>query len=457
MAASPARQVAFEVLRRVDSENAYASDLLHAKLGKGVSHADSALATELTLGAIRWQRLLDFLIQPALDRPIERLDDEVRIALRLGLYQLRFLDRIPVQAAVNESVELTKSARKRSAAALVNAVLRKLAPTAKLPLYVQKQLPGEISEADRLGILYSHPTWMVERWLARFGLDRAVKLLEANNSVPQTACAVFGPDRTAQIAEALRATGFEVEPGRWLKAALRISGANPAESPSLRSGEIAVQDEASQMVAHLVDARPGDLVLDVCSAPGGKTRILAQAVAPEGRVIAGDLHIHRLRAARQQLQRTGAEGVFWLALDATQSLPFSTQFDRILLDAPCSGTGTLARNPEIRWRLQLGDLIKAHEAQTSMLVQAMQQLQPGGRLVYATCSLEPEENEHTVRRALRQQPSFSMVSGESGLRPWLAEPKAAPELFDSDGFFRTFPPDQRTDGFFAAVLERAIS
>jgi 16S rRNA (cytosine967-C5)-methyltransferase len=455
MAASPARRVAFEVLRRVAAENAYASDLLHAKLKSGFSRPDAALATELTLGTLRWQRLLDFLIGPALDRAIERLDDEVLIALRLGMYQLRFLDRIPVQAAVNESVELSKSAKKRSAAPFINAVLRKLAATAKLPsASLAERLPSGTSEADRLGILYSHPSWMVERWVARFGAERTVKLLEANNRVPQTACAVIDDEQMARIEKLLKASGFEVQPGRWLKTALRISGANPADSLPLLSGEMALQDEASQMVAHLVNAQPGDLVLDLCSAPGGKTRILACAVSPNGSVVAGDLHPHRLRVARQQLQRICTDQVYWLALDATQPLPFCKTFDRILVDAPCSGTGTLARNPEIRWRLRPEDLLKAHATQTAMLLQAMPQLRPGGQLVYATCSLEPEENQATVQRALLEQPSFRVVQADSALRRWLAVPETAPELFDTDGFFRTFPPEHGTDGFFAAVLQR---
>jgi 16S rRNA (cytosine967-C5)-methyltransferase len=455
MSVSPARRIAFQILRRVCSEQAYASDLLHAKLAQGVSHADAALATELTMGVLRWQRLLDLLLQIHLDRPLERLDAEVLLTLRMGLYQLRFLDRVPAHAAVTESVELAKSARKRSAAPLVNAVLRKLAPEARLAdAKLETLLPAGASEAERMATLHSHPTWLVERWLEKFGIAKTAALLEADNRPPRLSCALTDPAEAAQIVSSLQRDGFEVQPGRWLEGALSISGGNPAEAEALQVGKISVQDEASQMVARLVDARAGEVVLDLCAAPGGKAGILARAVAPQGAVIAADVHEHRLRAAREQIERTHTGGVCWLALDATQPLPFAAPFGRILLDAPCSGTGTLARNPEIRWRLQPGDLAGAHGRQTAMLRRALGSLSRGGRLVYATCSLEPEENEQVVQVAVAQDRSLRIGSGAEALRPWLRSGVAAATLFDAEGFFRTFPPESGTDGFFAAVLER---
>jgi 16S rRNA (cytosine967-C5)-methyltransferase len=454
MPVSPARRIAFDILRQVEAEKAYASDLLHSKLEHGTSRADAALATELTMGVLRWQRLLDFLLQRHLDRPAGRMDLEVLLALRIGLYQMRFLDRVPARAAVSESVELVKSARKRSAAPFVNAVLRKLAPQAKLSgTKLNALLPSNTSEAERLGILYSHPTWLVERWLAQFGSQRTLALLEANNRAPRTSCVVIDPDQVTQTSETLRKEGFQVDPGNWLKSALAISGGNTAEAKSLRMGNISIQDEASQMVARLLGARAGDLVLDLCAAPGGKAGILARTVAATGAVIAADVHVHRLRSARELMERTRTENISWLALDATQPLPFARQFQRILLDAPCSGTGTLARNPEIRWRLQPSDLARASERQSAMLRQALAGLARGGRLVYATCSLEPEENEQTVRAAIAQIGGVRIARGEDSLRPWLRNDADSSTLFGEEGFFRTFPPESGTDGFFAAVLE----
>lgn len=400
MTISAARKIAFDVLRRVAAENAYAADLLYAQLAGSVKKADASLATELTLGVLRRQRLLDFLLEPYLEGRGE-LDIEVLLALRLGMYQLRYLDRVPGHAAINESVEMVKRARKSSAAGMVNAVLRRGAAQARiggeeLDRLISERRGGGASDADRLGIVHSHPTWMVERWLQSFGKERTTALLEANNRPAPLTCAVLEEDASEAVAESLRKSDLETTPGRWLRGALQISGGDAAASEAYRAGEINFQDEASQMVAHLVDVRASQNVLDLCAAPGGKTILLARAAGAGGHVIAADLREHRLRAMREQLARTRVTNVRLMALDATQPWPLSQRFDRILIDAPCSGTGTLARNPEIRWRLNPEDLEKAHRSQAAMLRNALAAAdQPGsgkGRVVYSTCSLEPEEN-----------------------------------------------------------------
>jgi 16S rRNA (cytosine967-C5)-methyltransferase len=457
MAISPARRIAFEVLCRVGSHGAYASDLLHTHLDARVSREDAALATEVTLGVLRWQRLLDFLIGRNLDRAVERLDPEVLIALRVGLYQVRFLERVPAHAAVGEAVELVKRARKYSAAGLVNAVLRRAVPDAKVSgKKLQALLPAEASFAERCAILHSHPTWLVERWIAQFGKDRAVMLLEANNRAAHVSCAVLDKDGVADVEKSIRENGFHTAPGRWLRTALTLSGGNLSTATAFRDGQITLQDEASQMVAHLLDARAGQSVLDLCSAPGGKTLILARAVGAGGSVTATDVHEHRLRAVREMLARTRTENVSLLALDAMLPLPFTApaSFSRILVDAPCTGTGTLARNPEIRWRLTLEDIASAHVRQATMLRNALALLAPGGKLVYATCSLEPEENDDVVREALAADPHVYLVSGVDALATHLRPGVPATSLFDRESFFRTFPPESGTDGFFAATLER---
>jgi 16S rRNA (cytosine967-C5)-methyltransferase len=475
MPVSPARKIAFDVLYRVAAEGAYASELLNTRLGAGVSRADAALATELTLGVLRWQRLLDFLLERYLDRSPQRLDVEVLIALRLGLYQMRFLERVPAHAAVSQSVDLVKGSRKRSAAPLVNAVLRRAAPAARASTAELKRwLPAAASPAERAAILYSHPTWLVERWQARFGTDQTLSLLKADNRPPALSCTVLDPARVEPgappepvgpldaVAAALAKDGLRVAPGRWLRSALILSGGNPAAAAPFLGGQINLQDEASQMVAHLVNAQAGRRVLDLCAAPGGKTTLLARAVAPAnesagGFVVAADLHLHRLRSMLAQLARTQTLDVYPVSLDATQPLPFSPRtFDRILVDAPCSGTGTLARNPEIRWRLEPAELAAAHRSQVTMLSNALPLLAPGGRLVYSTCSLEPEENEQVVHEALAENENGNVriVCGRTALAPWLGNPDSASALFDVNGFFRTFPPHSGTDGFFAAVLER---
>jgi 16S rRNA (cytosine967-C5)-methyltransferase len=455
MAISAARRIAFDVLRRVAAEHAYAADLLFAELENGVKKADASLATELTLGVLRWQRLLDLLLERHLKRRCEQLDLEVLLALRLGLYQLRYLDRVPQHAAIDESVELVKRARKSSAAGVVNAVLRRATADARVGgKELEKLLPPEIPTEERLGILHSHPTWLVGRWIRSFGSSQSIALLEANNRPAPLSCAVLEEEMSERAAELLRRSGLDVARGGWLRGALQISGGHAASSDPYREGQINFQDEASQMVAHLVEARESQTVFDACAAPGGKTMLLARAVGSRGRVIAGDIHERRLRIIQRQLKRTGTKNVGMVALDATQPLPFSADFDRVLIDAPCSGTGTLSRNPEIRWRLKPGDLEAAHRCQTAMLRNALSVAGKAVRLVYSTCSLEPEENEQVVAEVTAEAPEWRVVSGHEALAPHLRDAAMAQKLFDADGFFRTFPPEHGTDGFFGAVLER---
>jgi 16S rRNA (cytosine967-C5)-methyltransferase len=454
MAVAPARRIAFEILWRVEAEGAYAADLLYARLDEGVTARDRALATELVLGVLRSSRLLDFLLERAA-RPVARLDREVRLALRLGLYQLLFLSRIPAHAAVNDSVELTRRARKASAAALVNAVLRRAAQGPFGPAEIAKLLPGDLPPAERLGILHSHPTWLAERWLARFGQQATLALLKANNRPAPTACVVHPAAERDRVVRSLEAAGFSVEPGRLLREALLVHGGNPAETEAFRRGWISIQDEASQSVALLLSVAPGVRVLDLCAAPGGKMAILAHAAGSGGFVVASDRHAHRLRAVSGQLRRLGLANVALVAVDGEEPLPFGVRFDRVLVDAPCSGTGTLARNPEIRWRLRPEDFCGLAAKQLRLAMRAAEQLAPGGRLVYGTCSLEPEENEQVVEALVARSGVLRPVEAKEALRPHLA-PGISPEtLFDERGFFRTFPVASRTDGFFAAVLERA--
>jgi len=458
MTISPARKIAFDVLLRVAEQEAYAEEALRAALGGSTTIADAALATELALGVLRWQRRLDFLADRHLKKPPVVFDPEVRIALRLGLYQLRFLDRIPARAAVNESVELVKRARKSSAAGLVNAVLRKVANeaprSAAAPESVAPLLPADLAPADRLGILYSHPTWMVERWLRIFGEERTRSLLAANNRVPTLAGYLFEPDRRNDAMASFRKAGCTIQPGRLLQDAWTFAGGSPGASEAVRRGWVALQDEASQAVAGLLAVARGMDALDLCAAPGGKTLRLARASGPDARVIAADLHEHRVRAMRERFNLCGARNVETIVVDATQPLPFERAFERILVDVPCSGTGTLARHPEIRWKLRADDLRDLHGRQVALLRNALAHLAPGGRLVYSTCSLEPEENEVVVREALAAfGERFRIADPRKVVEAMLRPSVPVESVVGADKFFRTFPPQHGTDGFFAAVIE----
>jgi 16S rRNA (cytosine967-C5)-methyltransferase len=471
MPVSPARRIAFDVLRRVEAEGAYASDVLHSELGASAASnfksEDAALATELTLGVLRWQRLLDFLLARQVKKPLEKLDLPVLLALRIGLYQLRFLERIPTRAAVNESVELVKLAKKFSAATLLNAVLRRAADETHNP--AEEFLPSNLPLSDRLGILHSHPTWIVERWLGHLGEAPTRALLEADNRTPRLACATHvqnvaealtpGASPSADdIFALLEKSGLRIEPAVLLKSAFAVSGGSPTRTDAFRRGLFSIQDEASQIVPLLLDVQPNDSVLDLCAAPGGKTAPLVRAAGSDGLLVAADRHAHRIRSMRDQFKRLALARVRLIELDAAQPLPFRHQFNRILVDAPCSGTGTLARHPEIRWRLRPEQFAEFHGLQVALLKNALAQLAPGGRLVYSTCSMEPEENEEVVADALLHAPSIRRVNAVKAaqeLAPHLAPGIEPGRMFDADGHFRTSPADQPTDGFFAALLEKS--
>jgi 16S rRNA (cytosine967-C5)-methyltransferase len=463
MTISQARTIAFDTLLRVARQNAYADDVLRAALDKSVKIEDAGLATELALGVLRWQRLLDFLIDRYLKKPADVADAEVRIALRLGFYQLYFLDRIPAHAAVHESVELVKRARKRSAANLVNAILRKAAKERRdgisPPEAVAHLLPPATSHADRLGIRYSHPTWMVERWIRTYGEERTRNLLQANNRVPVLSGYLLDPKKEEEARLLLRNARTVIQPGRLLRDAWVLEGGNPSASDAVRESWIALQDEASQAVARLLAVDPGQTVLDLCAAPGGKTLLLGRAAGEQGRVIAADVHANRVRAMKERFERASARNVETFVLDGAETLPnskpFERGFDRILVDVPCSGTGTLARHPEIRWKLRADDIGDLHSRQVRLLRNALRHLSAGGRLVYSTCSLEPEENELVVREALLAAGGeFQIVDPRMAIKDFLQDSVAVENVIDADGFFRTFPGEHGTDGFFGVAIER---
>jgi 16S rRNA (cytosine967-C5)-methyltransferase len=462
---SVARRIAYDVLLRVERASGYSDELLHEQLKQNISSADAALATELTLGTLRRQRLLDWLIARLLpspkDRnlrnsdPVARLDAEVLISLRLGIYQLRFLERVPARAAVSESVELVKRAKKLSAAGLVNAVLRRAAEEAARCVAFDALVPTDLAPADRLGILHSHPTWMVERWLARYGHDQTVALLEADNRAPRISAAILDPSRRNEIIQSLERAKLEVRTGRLLRGAISLSGGSPSHTGAFEHGEIVLLDEASQAVAAVLGVQPGESVLDLCAAPGGKTALLATAAEPGGAVVACDLHGRRLRTLTALMERVGATHVRGVVLDGTGPLPFAQKFRRILVDAPCSGTGTLARHPEIRWRLNPGDFAELRAKQVRLLRNALPLLAPGGRLVYSTCSMESEENEEVVKEVLGELPGFQLRRAGAEIAPLLADGVSAETITGADGALRTSPATTHTDGFYAAVIERS--
>ncbi|MGA7931666.1 MAG: 16S rRNA (cytosine(967)-C(5))-methyltransferase RsmB [Candidatus Sulfotelmatobacter sp.] len=453
-AVSPARAAAFDILLRVERELAYASDLLHSRTYDRLTVVDHSLTTELVMGILRWRSLVDSQIAKSSAQPLSKLDPEILTALRLGVYQLGWLSRIPARAAINESVELVKRARKRSAAPFVNAVLRKLAGGVSP---VNNSLEHEISaaSAETLAASSAHPFWLVERWIRAYGIDSAFRICQHNQSVPVTAIRLRHPEAE----EPLRAQGIELASGVLLASARRVQHGVIARTAALPAGPWVIQDEASQLVAALVGH--GSRVLDCCAAPGGKTLAVADH-NPNADITAVELHPHRARLLRKLMSAhdpatgAGAQRIRVVNADA-RNLPFVTKFDRVLADAPCSGTGTLSRNPEIKWRLTAEDLTDLPERQLAILRSAMTQVAAGGRLIYSTCSLEKEENEDVIERALAEGSSLHVIDCRTELDRLRQEGEFIwPELswLTRGPYLRTLPGVHPCDGFFAAILER---
>lgn len=423
---SPARLAAFRILQQVET-GAFSSVLLAAEEPQ-LKPVDRALCHELVLGVLRWQLRLDKLVQHYAERSVETLDVAVRIALRLGLYQLRYLARIPVSAAVNESVSLVRAARLSSATAFVNAVLRRAIREAEYD-----PITGVTDPIERLAVESSHPIWLIDRWARAFGLAETESFARANNALPPTALrTVINRASEEEVLHTLRQAGAELEPSRVAEGAWRVSGAVPIVRELSESGRIYLQDEASQLVGQMVGARARDLMLDVCAAPGGKTTYMADRANDQATVIAGDRSTGRLATIVESARRQELESIRPMRLDAELCLPFRPRiFDKVLVDAPCSGTGTLRRNPEIRWRLMDSEISAFAGRQKLILRNASEMVKQGGRLVYSTCSIEREENEEVIDEFLANDDAFHLLNS-----------------------VRTWPQREGCDGFFVAVFEK---
>lgn len=425
------------------ADGAYASALL-ASREKELKPQDRALCHQLVMGALRQQLWLDRLAEHYSNRKVVELDVAVRIILRLGLYQLRFLSRVPASAAVNESVNLAHCARLRSAGSFVNAVLRRATRERNVDPTSDLHDPLE-----RLSVATSHPAWLLERWRNAFGAEEAAAFAFSNNEPAPVAFRVVNRRaREADVFESLRQSGAEVVPSKVATDAWRVTGGASEFTDLAATGQIYLQDEASQLVAAALDAKAGERVLDLCAAPGSKTTHIADrslnAAGFSAVVIASDLHEHRLRTLVSAVKLQGLDNIHCLALDGLQPLPLrEASFDCVLLDAPCSGTGTLRRNPEIRWRISPADIEEMRARQTRLLDNAARAVKPGGRLIYSTCSVEPDENEAVVKTFLENRETFR-----------LSRLAIRPELLTAPGMARTWPHRQGTDGFFICALER---
>jgi len=449
--ATHARRAAYDILRSV-----LRGDDLPAVLTQYrdvlPDPRDRALVTDLTTGTLRWQAALDHLLALVIDRPLARLDREVHTVLRLGAYQLVFLDRVPPSAAVHESVTLVRRAGKSSAAGFVNAVLRKVAviePSVVLPAVPSVSSDRE-AQLAYLSITCSHPRWLVERWLERDGFTATLDWVRFNNLAPPLTLRVNRLRTTlATLAERLAEHGVRTTPTRFALEGLTVVEGNPYRTPAAQKGLFLAQDEASQLVTELVDAHPGHWVLDTCAAPGVKTTALSAAIGTSGQLVAGDLRPARLRLLRSTLDSLGGAASI-VQLDLKRGVPCQPVFDRVLVDAPCSGLGTIRRDPDIRWRRKPADLTQLSKKQHAMLRQAARVVRPGGRLIYATCSSEPEENHAVVRAFLNDHAMFRALSREEQH----TLPVGLLRVLDHDGWLVTKPARHGLEAFFAVALER---
>ncbi|MEO6588899.1 MAG: 16S rRNA (cytosine(967)-C(5))-methyltransferase RsmB [Pyrinomonadaceae bacterium] len=426
---SPSRIAAFEILRRIETENAFSSILL-PQYEEKLSLKDRALCHQITLGVLRNKLYLDRVIEVLTKG--KKTDSAIRTILEIGLFQLDFLDKVPDYSIINECVNLVQFAKKTSAKGFVNAVLRR-AQREKISLDFK-------DETEKISVATSHPRWLLEKWITQFGVEKTFLLAKADNDIPQVC---FRPTKkfsgeNIQLLENYKKSEF-VE-NCFVAEKFDEQLINLAEN-----GEIYFQDEASQMLGSSIKLDSKQYFFDVCAAPGSKTsQISAKCEVPSAKLFAGDLYFSRLRFLRENCIKQNIDFVNFVNYDAEKSLPFADQsFDVVLIDAPCSGTGTIRHNPEIRYFLAEKDFGKLSAKQLNIIKNASKLVKRGGKLIYSTCSLEPEENEQVIEDFLKAAFDFEKIV-----------PDVPARFLTESGFARTFPSLDNMDGFFISALRR---
>jgi 16S rRNA (cytosine967-C5)-methyltransferase len=440
---APARIAAYETVLAVNAGKSDLPTALHRARQPLKDDRDRALAGEIASGTLRWQGAADHVIAAFAARPTSKLDREILAILRLSIFQLLHLDRVPASAVVDDAVELARKAGKKSASGFVNALLRRVSrERATLPLPSSPAL-------DVMSITLSHPRWLAERWIDRHGEEAALAWARFNNDPAPLTLRVNTLKTTRDaLAADLANAGVTTEPARHAPDALIITGGNPLLTPLAHTGAFVVQDEASQLVGEFVAAQPGERIFDACASPGGKTTQLAAATEGSGLIVAADVRDKRIALLRRTVQESGATNVRVVQANARNAGMSPGSFDAVLLDAPCSGLGTIRRDPDIRWRRTEQDLPSLAEAQAQMLAELATLVRPGGRLVYSTCSSEPEENEAVVAGFLTARPDFSRRI------PPRFETGPLRDLLDAEGCLRTLPFRDGLEAFYAVGLSR---
>jgi len=437
-----ARRIAWEVLNQIEKSNAWAEELLTARLAEvRLAKKDERLCRELCFGVVKMRGRLDYYVQRFLKNkkmPPARLLN----LLRLGIYQLFLLSKVPVHAAVHETVELAKTVVPLAQVKMVNAILREITRSGMPPLPDKRNDP-----VLYYSICYSLPAYLVKRWLVRFGETAAEAMMAAGNESPPLWVRVntlrISP---TEILLYLTKQGVSVKRG-LLPTALCVSPGqrSPGEIPGVSEGWLYFQDQASQMVGWIIDPQAGNTCLDLCSAPGGKATHMAELMQGTGKVWAYDIHPRKLKRVQENAKRLRLHNVF-----AITELSPGLRADRVLVDAPCSGLGTLRRHAEIRWRIQESDHQRLAQEQMMILEQAACYVKPGGHLIYSTCTTEPEENEQVINAFLSRHQEFELMAGP-GRQGYPGD-----SFWCTDRFFRTFPATPELDGMFAARMRRKV-
>lgn len=451
---APARWVAFEALTTITGGTDLAEALARTR-DRLDDDRDRALAAAIVIGTIRWRARLDHVLAQASSRSTDAMDAAVLEILRLSLFQLLFLTRVPVSAVVDDAVSMARRARKSSASGFVNGVLRSI--SRRRSGIAMPEIPDRVDdEGDRarashaLAVGESHPAWLVQRWIERFGLEATRRWLAFDNAeAPLTLRTNLRRQSREELQLLLRAHGVETEVTRFAPAGLTVTAGNPLKTPIAETGRFLLQDEASQIVPLMLGVARGSRVLDACAAPGGKTLAIADALAGTGLLVAADLRPRRIAVLRRLLAAHDVRSPV-VVHDLAAGAPFQPRFDRVLVDAPCTGLGTLRRDVDIRWRRAPDDVAAAAGRQIAILSHAATAIGRGGRIVYATCSSEPEENQAVVHEFLARHRDFRGVARER-----LVAEGVPAELLDRErGWLETRPDRHGLEAFFAAALER---
>ncbi len=455
MSYTTARDLAFKAYKRIIDDKAYSNLVLNNILNKSaLSIEDRALTTKIVYGTLQWQGLLDHYLQSLSKRPVNKLSSKALYLLRIGAYQILFLDRVPDRACVDETVKVAKKTTHKGIVSLVNGILRNLSRQ-KSQLSMSSLKPDSV---EFLAVKYSHPQWMVKMWLDQFGYDKTISIMEANNDEPEQIIRVntLITDKST-LQKNFADIGFTVEPVAKVPEALYLdSNVNVVDTDIYQQGHFQLQDLNSMVVAHLCSPKKNQIILDLCSAPGGKTTHLAQLMQNSGSIVAVDIHDHRVNLVKQVCERLGVTNVSFILKDGTE-LPdsnkgdqFREKFDICLVDAPCSGLGTLRKRPELKWTITESDLEQLTILQHELLRAASEMVKSGGSVIYSTCTINYRENQHQVERFLANHSNFTLTKANEIIEP---EMLATAEI--TDGMVTFFPIKHQGDGFFMAKLTKS--